>query len=218
MKIEIEEVGKTEEETLQKIEEKLGVSREKIKWRIVDEQGGLLKNLFGKASVRIHAVYEKPESEAEIAKKVFTDMLNFFYITKKVTVRESTESIALIASGRELNRLIGRKGATLEAMRYLINKIVKKRVGDAKVSKPIEIDINSYWSKRQKSLRDLALRTAGKVQRFKKPYTLNPMPAKERRIIHKTLQDHGQVKTYSKGEGYYKKVVVTPKHAGEEQN
>ena len=69
----------------------------------------------------------------------------------------------------------------------------------------------SKEEKRIKTLEELADKIARTVIRTKKSITLEPMTAYERKIIHTKLQDNDKVKTFSKGEEPYRKVVITLK-------
>ena len=60
-------------------------------------------------------------------------------------------------------------------------------------------------------MEDLAEKIARTVTRTKKTVTLEPMSAYERKVIHTKLQNNDKVKTFSKGEEPYRKVVITLK-------
>jgi spoIIIJ-associated protein len=104
--------------------------------------------------------------------------------------------------------LIGKRGQTLEAIQYIVEKIVNKhrkgRVG-------IHIDVEGYLEKRRLNLQGLALRMAEKVKSTGKPAAIGQMNAHDRRIVHIALQDDHMVRTQSKGEGFLKKLVIFPK-------
>ena len=76
---------------------------------------------------------------------------------------------------------------------------------------PITIDVEGYKQRRYQTLQNLAWRLAEQVQAKNAPFTLEPMPAYERRIIHLTLTEHPGVSTYSVGAGESRKVVIEPK-------
>ena len=75
----------------------------------------------------------------------------------------------------------------------------------------VYLDIAGYREKRLKTLEDLAEKIARTVVRTGKAITLEPMTAYERKIIHTKLQNHSKVKTFSKGEEPYRKVVISLK-------
>ena len=75
----------------------------------------------------------------------------------------------------------------------------------------VYLDVEGYREKRTKTLEELAEKISRTVIRTKKAITLEPMTAYERKIIHTKLQNHPKVKTFSKGEEPYRKVVITLK-------
>ncbi len=75
----------------------------------------------------------------------------------------------------------------------------------------VTIDVEGYKQRRYQVLQNLAWRLAEQVQTKQEPFTLEPMPAYERRIIHLTLAEHSDVTTHSIGVGESRKVVITPK-------
>ena len=72
------------------------------------------------------------------------------------------------------------------------------------------IDIESYRERHKQSLMELALKHGEKAKRIGKPVTLNPMNAHDRRIVHLALQHDKEIKTKSRGEGLYKKIIIYP--------
>ncbi len=73
------------------------------------------------------------------------------------------------------------------------------------------MDTQDYRIKREKTLINLAERLAKNVFRTKKDISLEPMNPYERRIIHATLQDNQYVRTYSRGDEPYRRVILTLK-------
>jgi len=103
--------------------------------------------------------------------------------------------------------LIGRKGQTLDALEYLVNKIVHKGAED---KKRIVVDTENYRSRREESLVKLAQRLADKAKRMGRPVTISPMSAHDRRIIHLALQEDKTLHTWSTGTGLYRKIIISP--------
>ena len=126
---------------------------------------------------------------------------------------ESTPSIGVteegnykvIMEGDNLGAIIGRRGETLDAIQqltnYCVNRGASKRVR-------IHIDAEGYRAKREESLQHLALKVAGKVVKYRKNMTLEPMNAYERHVIHAALQDVAKVTTYSTGVEPNRRTVV----------
>jgi len=110
--------------------------------------------------------------------------------------------------GDDLSILIGRKAETLNALQYITSLIVGKELGR---SVPLTVDVEGYRNRRNQQLKQLANRIADQVIETGRSQALEPMSARERRIIHIELRDHPQVYTESAGEGERRKVVVYPK-------
>ena len=72
-------------------------------------------------------------------------------------------------------------------------------------------NVEEYKQRRCEALQALAWRITEQVKAGGEPFTLEPMPAYERRIIHLTLAEHPDVTTQSIGEGEARKVVILPK-------
>lgn len=123
-----------------------------------------------------------------------------------VTKRDNT---VLNISGSELGLLIGRRGQTLDALQYLVN-IIANRHSDSFLR--IILDAENFRERRRKTLEQLAMRLASKVIRSGKEMVLEPMSPQERKIIHSRLQDHSEVKTFSKGEEPNRRVVIALKN------
>ena len=116
--------------------------------------------------------------------------------------------IILDIKAEDSGLLIGRKGQTLEALQYLIGRIVGERQGSE--GPHIIIDIESYRERRRKSLEDMALRLGEKAKRQRKTVTVDALSAADRRIVHAALQDDPWVTTKSLGQGSYRRLLIIP--------
>jgi spoIIIJ-associated protein len=83
---------------------------------------------------------------------------------------------------------------------------------------PIVIDAESYKQRRYEALQALAHRMAENVKTKGTPFTLEPMPPYERRIVHMALANHSAVYTESIGDGESRKVVIKPKRPAAPRN
>ena len=107
--------------------------------------------------------------------------------------------------GENLGMLIGRRGETLDAIQHLTNYTINR---DSNKRSRINVDAENYRLKREDSLRRLAMKVAGKVVKYRRNITLEPMNAYERHVIHATLQDVPDVTTYSTGTEPNRRVVI----------
>ena len=103
--------------------------------------------------------------------------------------------------------LIGRHGATLDALQYLTLRVLQAE-GHPRMR--ITLDVAGYRTRREKTLRQLAQNVASKVLDNRRPYHFEPMSAMERRVVHMTIADIDGLSTESEGEGRKRHVVVFP--------
>jgi spoIIIJ-associated protein len=108
--------------------------------------------------------------------------------------------------------LIGKHGQTLNAVEYLLNCMLNR---SSLVKKKVFVDAEGYRERREQMLADLAYRAAAKVKQTHQEIVLDPMPPRDRRIIHVTLQSDEQIRTYSRGEGMMRRVAVTTRERDE---
>lgn len=164
---------------------------------------------------------EMPEKQSEIfetARDVLEKLLDLMEIPARVvvsrefTVEEedgTTASIGLNIEGDDLGILIGRRGLTLASLQHIVRLIVTNLM---KMRLPIVIDVEGYKQRRCDGLRVLADRLAEQVKTRGIPFTMEPMSAFERRIIHLALADHPDVVTESTGVGESRKLVISPRN------
>jgi len=154
---------------------------------------------------------------AEVAKSILERLLAEMGVVASVILQakasiEGEEGaaapIALDIEGDDLGILIGWRGQALSCLQYIVRLIVAHQT-ESWV--PIIIDVEGYKQRRYEALRALAYRLAEQVKVRGVPFSLEPMSAYERRIIHLALADHPDVTTQSIGEGEARKVVILPK-------
>jgi spoIIIJ-associated protein len=149
----------------------------------------------------------------EKAAKVLREILDHMGVDAEVSAFDDGEKIILDAHGAESGLVIGKKGATLDALQYLVNRLVFQRPQDGPL---VVVDAEGYRGRREDSLVDLAQRLAEKVVSSGRPVPVEPMSPHDRRIVHMALVDHEGVTTESEGDGLYRRVVIFPKRSGNE--
>jgi len=115
--------------------------------------------------------------------------------------------IILDIRGEDLGVLIGRRAESLMALQYMARMIVNHQL---KKWLNIILDVEQYRARRERSLRQLALRMADRVAATRQAVPLEAMTPYDRRVIHLALHGHKQVTTKSIGEGENRKVVIIP--------
>jgi spoIIIJ-associated protein len=142
------------------------------------------------------------------AREILTRILDLMGERGEITVtEEDSEGIELAIKGDGSGLLIGRHGQTLDALEYLVNRILARKVKD---TVPITIDSESYRERRRRQLHRMALSMAEQTKREHTTVTLEPMPPRDRRIVHLALKDDPLITTRSTGEGFMRAVEIIP--------
>ena len=121
---------------------------------------------------------------------------------------EEDHSLYMEVTGEDMGVIIGKRGQTLDALQYLLNRVAQCHQ-DGSVR--IKLDTEDYRERRKKTLENLARNIASKAKKTNRSVVLEPMNPYERMIIHSTLQQDPAVTTYSKGKEPYRTVVVALK-------
>jgi len=188
----------------------LGASRDEVTIEVLAEgRGGFLGIGAQPARVRVSRI---PLEEKSL--RTAKDFVDFLLASLRVdcTARvvpsfpEVPGTPVLQVEGADAGLLIGRRGETLRTLQFLVNLVVGHLTGGR-----VLLDVGHYRERRYQALRDLARRTAEQVARTGRPYTLRPMPADERRVVHLVLANHPQVTTQSIGQGEERRVMVVPR-------
>lgn len=120
-----------------------------------------------------------------------------------------------IRGGEDAALLIGKRGQTLEAIQYLLEKMINRRFeGRVKVL----VDVEGYRKNKRENLRQLAYKMAEKAKRSGKPASVGQMNAHDRRIVHIALKEDRAVRTQSVGEGAMRKLLIFPKKVSSSRN
>jgi spoIIIJ-associated protein len=122
------------------------------------------------------------------------------------------ESVELEIKGDGSGILIGRHGQTLDALEYLVNRIVARRIRDAA---PVVLETESYRARRRQQLHRMALSMGERAKRDHRPMTLDPMPPRDRRVVHLALKDDPMLTTRSSGEGFLRSIEIVPAGGGQ---
>lgn len=211
----------------------LGVERDQVTIEILDEGSrGFLG--IGAKKARIRAAIRKPivppdegDSEdrrlpqeklseekkyalSEKGKEALEKILRLMGIEVTIEVKagEDPEDIVLNIQSSHGGLLIGRGGQTLQAMQYLVMRIVGREEGSG--SARIVVDTENYHERHRKKLQDTALRLGESAKRQRRTVTLDSLSAHDRRIIHLTLEDDPWLTTKSLGQGPYRRLLIIP--------
>ncbi len=158
---------------------------------------------------------QKDTADDESVKKAITigtealqRLVDFISSEAVIEVEVRGERIIFKVTGGNSGLLIGKRGQTLEAIQYLVEKIVNKQ-GKERVR--ILVDVEGYLQTRKANLEKMATSMADKAEKTQKPVTIGQMNAYDRRTVHVHLKSNAKVRTQSVGEGYYRKLIIFPK-------
>jgi len=188
---------------------------------------GILKSLFGKKKKEenheeVEAVEEKNSEFREPleitpavidnARLTLLDIIKTMQFDAEVVTKEG-EGINLEITGKDdLGLVIGKEGATLNSLQFLLSRILSKKY-QKKVY--VHLDCNAYKEKKLKTIIAAAEDAASVAEKENIQIALDPMNAAERRLVHMTLKERGTVDTFSRGEGHLRHIVVAPKSKSE---
>ena len=221
--------GKTSTEAIEKGLKELNATKNMVDIKILEEEKRSFYSILAPRVVKVELTLKenvKPETkiekkekvkiknenmeEIETAKNNIENFLNKFLTDKEITFKAEVKDFDIYVDieGDNVNYLIGYRGENINAMQVILSAIANKQ-SSSKIK--IFLDVAGYKERRIKTLEELADKIARTVVRTKKSITLEPMTAYERKVIHSRLQASDKVKTFSKGEGPYRKVIISLK-------
>lgn len=147
------------------------------------------------------------EEQAEIVGAFLRGLLEAFGLEGTVETRVEEDIIYANVIGGQTEALIGKHGATLEAIHELCKTVIQRRTRE---SARIRLDIGGYRERRREALKIYAERLAQQVMEEQTEVMLEPMNAADRKVIHDAVAAVDGVKTYSEGEEPRRSVVLSP--------
>jgi spoIIIJ-associated protein len=208
--------GKTTEEAIENACRQLKLTKDEIDVEIIEPGSAGIFGLVGgrKAKVKVTTTNEEPEpvekpNGVAIAKDALENILTLIPMEgTTVSAAQNDGTIALNIEGDTSGLLIGRKGRTLDALQFIVNKIVNKAL---EKRTQVVVDSENYRQRRRESLIQMALRMGEKAKNIGKPVVTNLFNPHDRRIVHMALRDDESLDTKSRGEGILKKILIIPK-------
>jgi len=153
------------------------------------------------------------DEQSQEALKLIKEVLELMGEKAETAVSSDLESIHIDIKGDGSGILIGRHGQTLDAMEYMINRLIARRIKDAV---PVTLDVASYRARRGQQLERMALAMGERAKRERKTVALEPMPPRDRRIVHLALKDDPMITTRSVGNGYMRALEIVPTETNRE--
>jgi spoIIIJ-associated protein len=201
----IEKRGRTVEEAVEAALKELGVGRDEAEVEVLDEgRRGFLGLGFREAVVRV----TRRRRADRLATELIQGVLRAMGLSGQVTTEERDGRLWVRVEGEDVGILIGHRGRTLDALEYLVKVAVSRECGGRE---RLVLDAAGYRDRRAEAVRRMALRAAERVRRTGQAATLEPMTARERKLVHLALQGDPQLTTRSEGEEPFRKIVITKK-------
>ena len=148
-----------------------------------------------------------PEDPVDRGYFVLQKILDLITVDSEITLENNNRQVVYTIRGEKLFTVMGKRGQTLEAIQFLLNKIINK---SSENKFRVLVHIDGYLSKRQNDLQQHAARLAEKVCKNGKPVIVGKFNPQDRKFIHIALRNDPRVTTQSSGEGYLKKIVIYP--------
>lgn len=208
--------GRTTEEAIENARHELNLNKDDMEIEVIEPGSAGIFGLVGgrKARIKVRVTDDIPdfadeEKSLSFAKETLEDILGLIPMDgTTVTAEQVDGTIVLNIEGDRSGLLIGRKGRTLDALQFIVNKIVNKALAK---KGHVVVDSENYRQRRRDSLIQMALNMGEKAKRIGKPVPTSLLNPHDRRIVHLALSQDEDLDTKSRGEGILKKVLIIPK-------
>lgn len=218
---EIEVEATTVEEAIQDGLTRLGVPRQTVDIKILNEGTAGLFGLMGTKPARVRLTtnagaesalggdaLDYPRAE-KTAGAITTDLLTRMGVPfDGVDVRLVTGRIVVDIRTANTALFIDKNAQTLDALELIINLMLSR---EPATRVKVTVDCGQYRLRQEDQLHRQAADAAAQVKATGTPFRFEPMPAIARRMIHLALKDDPEIETASEGDGALRRVVITPK-------
>lgn len=143
----------------------------------------------------------------EEARRLTDELLAKMGLDCNAETRNEGDGLDIEITGQDVSIAIGHEGKTLEAIGYIVNRVLTKQFEDAKT---VLIDAGNFHPNRENYLAKLAHSKAEQARKTGKSVVLNPMSPKERRLVHLALKNLTGIRTASTGTGTMRRVIIIP--------
>jgi spoIIIJ-associated protein len=148
-----------------------------------------------------------PGDPAERLRALVTRVVDELGLSGTVAIVETEDELRATVEGDDLGLLIGKHGATIDALQHLAVRIV---FPTAERTKQVVIDAAGYRERREEALQRQADRAIAEALQYDRPVELEPMRALERKVVHVYIRDRTDVETHSEGDEPDRRLVITP--------
>ncbi len=188
-----------------------GLTAECVRFEVLEDGGeggdSRVRGEVDEDAWREAAMADLPEDPAERLRAVVTRVVQELGLRASVDVEETEEELRATVNGEELGLLIGKHGATIDALQHVAMRAALRGGGDRK---QVVVDAAGYRERREAALHRAADQAVADALRFGRPVELEPMRPLERKVVHVHLRDRTDVETHSEGDEPDRRLVVTP--------
>jgi spoIIIJ-associated protein len=211
---ETETRGPSVEDAVEAALAELGAAEQEVRIEVLQEpKAGFLGVGGQEAVVRVRVTREELdmdalEEQADLAADFVEDLLAKMGIdaTAEPNVVNDHMYVDILGDDEDdMALLIGRHGATLEALQELTRMVVGRRLDERC---RVIIDVEDYRKRREEKMIDRALQVARRVLETGQEEALDPMNPYERKLVHDAVADLGGLETSSRGEEPERSVVI----------
>ena len=203
--------GKSEKDAINKALEELSLTEDQVRIEVIDKGK---RNIFGigeEIPSVIRVYYEEISTNLSEFEDIMSHIISLMGVKATVVAKEESETkIHINVTSENPALLIGKKGATLESLQFLLSLMSLKYFKDS-TDRRIILDIDGYRERREETLKQMARQAAQHAKRTRRPVSLEPMSPYERRIIHLELQEDSEIDTKSDGEAPFRFVKIYSK-------
>ncbi len=153
------------------------------------------------------AAADLPDGPAERVRSLVSTVCAGLGLQASVELQEDEEELRATVNGDDLGLLIGKHGATIDALQHLALRAAFRGRGDRR---RVVVDAAGYRDRREAALHRAAERAVSEALDFGRPVELEPMRPAERKVVHLYLSQRTEVETHSEGDEPERRLVVTP--------
>jgi spoIIIJ-associated protein len=194
-----------------------GITADCVRFDVIEDPGG-----DGPARVRAEVDEEAwrdaaeviPEEPGERVRAVVARVVHALGLRATVDIEETDDEIRATVNGDDLGLLIGKHGATIDALQHLAFRAAFR---GRETRKQVTVDAAGYRERREAALHRMADRAAAEALRYDRAVELEPMRAAERKIVHTYLSARSDVETHSEGDEPDRRLVISPAPAFRER-
>ncbi|MBO5926244.1 MAG: protein jag, partial [Clostridia bacterium] len=185
----------------------LNANKEDVVITVLDEG---VKGVLGIGGKKAKVKIEIKKTDAERVVTFLDGLFDILGIIASSKIEEDGEKIIINVISDKSSALIGYRGEMLDSIQTLAGAVAN--IGNEEY-KRVVVDCENYRSKREETLKNLAIRLANKAIKQQRQVSLEPMNPFERRIIHSALSNFEHVKTESQGVEPKRYIVIIPDNA-----